>query len=346
MNRSAIILLHASYWLAYFALAAIAVLAISQTVDITPADVEFYKGVIVGIGIAPAIFTFYIFYFLLFPRYLQQRKITQAVISGILVSLASFLVGAFTLSFTANMGWSCYAESNYVAILIVSFLSFLHGVAAFIIRGFITWYQEIKWKEELQQKNHEMELAVIKSQLDPHFLFNTLNNIDILIVKNPAQASEYLNKLSDIMRFMLFETKTQKIPLAQEIEYIHKYVELQKIRTANEEYVNFTVNGNPENTAIAPLVFIPFIENAFKHTNNKKLKDAITIEINVSDTSVSMRCNNKIDPTRSSIVERNGLGHELISKRLRLLYPDLHALDIKREEDSYQVFLKIDHETV
>ncbi|MFK7810304.1 MAG: sensor histidine kinase [Saprospiraceae bacterium] len=341
MKRSAIILLHVAYWLAYFALAAISIVAISQTASITAEDIVFYKGVIIGIGIVPAIFSFYIFYFFLFPHYLQKRKIPQAIFSGILVSLSSFLVAAITLKFTANMGWSCYGESNYIAILIVSFLSLLHGVVAFIIRGFITWYQEIKWKEELQQKSHEMELAVIKSKLDPHFLFNTLNNIDILIIKDPEQASAYLNKLSDIMRFMLFETKTQSISLDKELEYIRRYIELQRIRTTNEQYVRFEVIGDTANRTIAPLIFIPFIENAFKHTNNKKLKNAITIEININGQSVSMYCKNKMDPSRKSIIERNGLGHELISKRLRLLYPEKHLLDVKKEERSYEVKLKI-----
>lgn len=346
MKRSAIILLHSAYWLAYFALLAIFIVAISQSNSITAEDLDLYRGVIIGIGVFPAIFSFYIFYFLLFPLYLQKKRIPQAILAGILVSLISFFFAALALKFTANMGWKCYGESNYVAILIVSFISLIHGVVAFIIRGFITWYQEIKWKEELQQKSHEMELAVIKSQLDPHFLFNTLNNIDTLILKDPEQASSYLNKLSDIMRFMLFETKTQSIPLNKELVYIRKFVELQKIRSANEHYVDFKVIGDPANRTIAPLIFIPFIENAFKHTNNKKLKNAIDIEININGNSVNLHCKNKIDPTRNSIVESNGLGHELISKRLKLLYPKKHELKVKKEENSYEVNLKIDYEKV
>lgn len=346
MKRSVIILLHTAYWLAYFALTAIITFAISQSDSVTSEEMVFYKGIIVGTAIVPAIFSFYIFYFLLFPFYLQKRKITQAIVSGIVVSLASFLVAALTLRFTANMGWSCYGESNYVAILIVSFISFLHGIVAFIIRGFITWYQDSKWKEELQQKSHAMELAMIKSRLDPHFLFNTLNNIDILILKDPEQASDYLNKLSDIMRFMLFETKVNSIPLDKEIEYIHKYVELQKIRTANEAYVTFLVKGDPSKKSVAPLIFIPFIENAFKHTNNKKLKNAIHIEIHIEEARVRMHCKNKMDPTRNSYAESNGLGGELISKRLHLLYPERHSLEVKKSKNAYEVKLEIEYENV
>ncbi len=347
MKRSLVIFLHAGYWLAYLMLAGIILVAIDQSSSIIgEAKTFYYPGIILGIAIIPAVFSFYIFYFFLFPRYLQKRKIPEAIISGIIVSLLSFLLAATTLRFSANIGWTCYGETNYVAILIVSFISFMHGVVAYILRGFITWYQEIKIKEELQKKNHEMELSSIKSQLDPHFLFNTLNNIDILIIKDPEQASDYLNKLSDIMRFMLFETKTKHIPLEKELAYIRKYVDLQKIRTANDRFVNFKISGHPATKKIAPLVFIPFIENAFKHTNNKKLEDAINIDFNINGASVRMLCTNKVDPTRNSVVESNGLGHELIIKRLHLLYPDSHKLEIKEEKNTYQVLLKIDYEKI
>ena len=318
---------------------------ISQSPGMAKEYIEYSLGVIVGIAIVPALFSFYVFYYFLFPRYLQRRKVLEAFVAGLIVSLISFLVAALTLRFTAGMGWSCYGISNYIAIPIVAFISFLQGGAAFIIRGFITWFDELKVKEELLRKNHEMELALVKSQLDPHFLFNTLNNIDILMVKDTEKASVYLNKLSDIMRFILFETKTTMIPLTREIEYIQKYVELQRIRTSNPTYVSFDVVGPVEGKVVAPLVFIPFIENAFKHANNKKLENTIEIKITTTDSSISMRCDNKIDQGRAPNVESNGLGNNLISKRLQLLYPDQHELHVFKKEDQYSVVLKLFYES-
>jgi len=165
-----------------------------------------------------------------------------------------------------------------------------------------------------------------------------------LMLKDAERASTYLNKLSDIMRFILFETKSTVIPLIKEIEYISKYVELQKIRASNPDYVSYEVIGDPLGTTIAPLVFIPIIENAFKHTTNKKLQDAIKIEININGKSVHMQCNNKFDPNRNSEVKRNGLGHDLISKRLRLLYPDQHQLKVNNQDNVYTVSLNIEYE--
>ncbi len=120
-----------------------------------------------------------------------------------------------------------------------------------------------------------MELALVKSQINPHFLFNTINNIDVLISKDAERASAYLNKLSDIMRFMLYETKPAKIPLPKELTYIEKFIELQKIRTTNEHYVNYSIKGDTANFMIPPMLLISFIENAFKYADNKKVENAI-----------------------------------------------------------------------
>jgi LytS/YehU family sensor histidine kinase len=226
-------------------------------------------------------------------------------------------------------------------ILFMSFIASIAGLAALILKGFITWFNEIKLKEELKQKNHETEMALIKSQLDPHFLFNTLNNIDVLILKDATEASNYLNKLSDILRFMLYETKTDEILLRKEIEYIEKYIELQKIRTANVNYVSFQVIGNPANITIAPMVFIPFIENAFKHSTNKKIDNAITVQLFVNKENIIFVCENKFDSNRKVIQESNGLGNNLIQRRLNLIYPDKHLLELDKQINLYSIKLTI-----
>jgi len=224
---------------------------------------------------------------------------------------------------------------------LASCLNLVGGTVAIVIKGFSTWFEEVKLKEALQEKNHAMELALVKSQLDPHFLFNTINNIDVLILKDPEEASGYLNRLSDIMRFMLYETKTNEIALSKEIAYIEKYIALQKIRTANESYVDFQVSGNIPGRKIAPMVFIPFIENAFKHTVNKKVEDAIRIAIDVLPEHIIMTCRNRLEPMRTSPSGEGGLGNELIRKRLELLFPGRHELKVCREAAEYSVILTL-----
>lgn len=279
MKRSFFIAIHIGFWLAYFLLLFFIIVASTQGLSSGP-----NLGYIIKIGIPfavlPSFCAFYLFYFFLFPKYIQTRKIGLSFLYGVLISLTSALVG---LLLSLLFGTKILFASGFGPLLSMALIGLFSGVMSIIIKGFITWYSEIKLKEELTSKNHLMELALIKSQLDPHFLFNTINNIDILILKDVQLASEYLNKLSDILRFMLFETKTEKIALSKEIEYIEKYIALQKIRTSNDSFVSFTVSGNVSNQLISPMLFIPFIENAFKHVCSKKTKNAIVISLLIEE---------------------------------------------------------------
>jgi LytS/YehU family sensor histidine kinase len=163
----------------------------------------------------------------------------------------------------------------------------------------------------------------------------------VLIEKDAVKASAYLNKLSDIMRFMLYETKTEKILLEKELTYITKYIDLQKIRTSNLNFVNYTIEGNPGNWMIAPMLFIPFIENAFKHSGNKKTDHAIVVNIKITATVLSFYCENHFSENQLIDHEARGIGNELIKKRLDLLYPGKHSLSVEKQNNIYKVQLAI-----
>jgi len=348
MKKPVVILLHIGFWLCYVILGMFilgVVYGDSETID--EAKIEQSFNVILFFAWMPAIITFYSFYFLIFPKFILRKKYLKGAGIGILISVAAASMGFFILVsiYGTNCGVEAAEEDPMFGVLIfMSLVALIPGIIALIMQGFITWFGEIKLKETLKQKNQAMELALVKSQLDPHFLFNTINNIDVLILKNPETASTYLNKLSDIMRFMLYETKTDKISLSKEIEYIEKYIELQKIRTANESYVNFEVTGDPKDKTIAPMVFIPFIENAFKHTNNKKVENAIEIQIAIDNGRIELICANRFIPNGSPKNNgSNGLGNELIQKRLQLIYPDQHQLNVSNENNLYSVNLTIEN---
>jgi LytS/YehU family sensor histidine kinase len=285
----------------------------------------------------------------LFPKYLQQKKFLLSVIVGIAISAGASVVAYILHRFLIETGHVIDMDQGgkngrstaLTVIIVMTIIASITGTVALVIKGFITWYGEIKLKEELKQKNHETEMALVKAQLDPHFLFNTLNNIDVLIVKDASEASEYLNKLSDILRFMLYETKTDEILLKKEIEYIEKYIELQKIRTSNSNYVSFRITGIPGNKTIAPMIFIPFIENAFKHSTNKKIDNAINVQLFINTDSIQFLCENKFDPNRKLKQDSNGLGNDLIQKRLNLIYPEKHILELVKQTELYSVHLTI-----
>src|SRR6185437_9818379 len=352
MKKSFVILLHTGFWACYFILIAI-MLAVYYRSSIHVRNQEFrilnaLKSLLL-FAFIPSFISYWSYYFLLFPKYLQHKRIFLSIIHGIFISLMAALFGYILIRYSIESGYMKDMDDGgkhgrstaIIVIVVMAFIGLVTGVVALVIRGFINWYNEKKLKDELKEKNYEMEMALIKSKLDPHLLFNTINNIDALIIKDAEQASNYLNKLSDIMRFMLYETKADKILLSQEIEYIEKYIALQKIRTANANYVHFAVSGPSDNKNIAPMVFIPFIENAFKHTNNKKLENAITINIIIKDETIQLICENKFDARLMVKQKNSGLGNELIQKRLQLIYPGNHILEVNKNNELYTVYLTI-----
>jgi len=300
-------------------------------------------------AVIPSAISYFSYYFVLFPRYLQQKKIFLSIVYGLVISVGAALIAYFLIRYFIESGQLLDMDEGgkkgrstaLSVIMVMTLIGLLSGIVSLVIKGFVTWFNEIKLKEELKEKSHQMEMALVKSQFDPHLLFNTINNIDALILKDAVKASVYLNKLSDIIRFVLYETKGDSILLSKEIEYISKYIELQKIRTANENYVHFAVNGTVGDKQIAPMIFIPFIENAFKHTTNKKIENAITINLYIKDNSIQLVCENKYDPNQPAQETSGGLGNQLVQKRLDLIYSGRHTLEVSKQEELYRVNLTV-----
>lgn len=285
----------------------------------------------------PAIIGFYSYYFLLFDNYLTKKRMLSLALLILIISLVTPIVVELAL-FSLKPGFSGAITGPGIAMAIICLVN---GVMGLVLKGFINWYADIKLKRKLKQKNYEMELALMKAQINPHFLFNTLNNIDVLIQKDAAKASEYLNKLSDIMRFMLYETKAEKILLSKEIAYIEKYIELQRIRTSNHNYIHYEIKGDPATLLIEPMLFIPFMENAFKHAEDKKVENAIRIEFVIEKGQVAFGCENSYPLNTVIKPEHSGLGNELIQRRLSLLYPARHTFSVTKANGIYKVNLVI-----
>jgi len=354
MRKSIVVLIHIGFWVCYFLLISI-MLAVfyrssSHTVDQTSRIVNAFESLFL-FAFLPSFITFYGCYFLVFPKYLQLKKNLLSIIYGILISIGASILVYILMRYLIESGQLLDMDKGGIngrstairTIAVMSFIGSISGMVAMVIKGFVTWMDEIKLKEELKWKNRETEMALVKAQLDPHFLFNTLNNIDVLILEDAAVASNYLNKLSDILRFMLYETKTETILLEKEIEYIEKYIELQKIRTSNTNYINFQITGTPGNRTIAPMVFIQFIENAFKHTTNKKIDHAINVQLFIEKETIRFICINKFDSNRKIKQASNGLGNDLIQQRLNLIYPQKHTLELSNHCNLYSVNLIIEN---
>ena len=358
MKKSVVIFLHLLYWSCYIMLLVL-IYSILQSVQPHGGRAPSHHGgagnplllftkMVIGFAIVPGAVAFYSFYGFLYSTYLSKKKIRLFFTYGILTLLAAGIFGEITLTILiggVGDGRAAFVFPNYepseimVALFLTTMAALINGVIGLVIKGFITSYDDIKLKEELNKKNYEVELALMKAQINPHFLFNTINNIDVLIEKDSAKASEYLNKLSDMMRFMLYETKTEKIPLVKELAYIEKYIELQKIRTTNPSYIDYTVEGDTASLQIEPMLFIPFIENAFKYAENKKTEHAIRIRIALAKDTITFSCENSYSGILQIKPQHSGLGNDLIKRRLALLYPAKHNIQKDAANNIYKVNL-------
>lgn len=196
---------------------------------------------------------------------------------------------------------------------------------------------------QLQKEKIETELKALKGQINPHFLFNSMNSIYSLALNRSEKTPEIILKLSDIMRYIIYEANTNFVDLSKEINYLNDYIDLQKLRTDNRATVKFEIIGNLDKVKVAPLLFFPLVENSFKHgVKGSTGKSYVNIELLVDDTNIKFNIeNNKgiIDDVERK--EYKGIGLDNVKKRLEMIYSDRHELSIVDKEDAFKVELKI-----
>lgn len=224
--------------------------------------------------------------------------------------------------------------------LIDLFIFILAFSAARLIRKQIEQnYEFSKIKEEKLQN----EVDFLKSQINPHLLFNTLNTIYSASLEESEKVPAMILKLSDLMRFMLYETNEKDVPLEKEIEYIKNYISLQELRLESRGKITFQLIGEFGPLTIAPVLLISFVENAFKHSANSLTDDIdILISIRIEAYQLTFIAANNYDPEYVMTDEIGGLGLSNSRKRLQLLYPEKHTLSISDQNGQFEVALKID----
>ncbi len=280
--------------------------------------------------------TFCVFYFALVPRIMKKEQVGSTVLLGIGWFLGYSLVWDLAYFITGRVS----TTEGLIAVYQSSLgHTLLHALYAVVLAYAVDWYRKYQMQKELEQKNAVIELAMLRSQINPHFLFNVLNNIHSTVHDNPDQTSWALIKLSGIMRYMIYESNQATVPLDKEIEHIKDFLSLQKIRSQEKESFHFEVTGNTRDIRIAPLIFISFVENAFKH-GKKNMKHGIDIGIKVVGHELTFHCYNyirRLNEIEEQQVERIGLKN--IKRRLELLYPDKHQLIIVKDEECFAVTL-------
>lgn len=204
------------------------------------------------------------------------------------------------------------------------------------------WYLKQKETLLIEKEKVNIELELLKSQVHPHFLFNTLNNIYSFIINDSPKAPEVLKKLSDLLRYLIYDCSHSLVKLQSELQMIEDYIDLEKIRYGKSFNMQLEVKGKAENKMISPLLIIPFLENSFKHGASQMLSHPwINLDLTIYDDELLLRLSNSKPVLVTESITSKGLGLSNVQKRLKLLYPDNHLLSISQDMLSYNVELRI-----
>jgi LytS/YehU family sensor histidine kinase len=226
-----------------------------------------------------------------------------------------------------------------------SFVNFLFLVLSFGYGFTLQWYSNETQKRELIQDNIQTELNMLKTQVKPHFLFNTLNNIFGLANKNKDPiVADSISKLAEIMRYQTYESKDGRVELNKEIEYLRNYIDLQKLRFAKGDKIkiNFSISGDIESVFIEQLILLPLVENAFKHGISLQKESHILINLEIEKSNLKFHVKNTINPLKTKSIESDsGIGLNNLKKRLDLLYPEKYNLVRKEDLNWYEVLLTL-----
>ena len=209
-----------------------------------------------------------------------------------------------------------------------------------------SWIETKKRQQLLEKEKLETELKFLKSQFNPHFLFNSINSIFVLIHKNPDMASESLAKFSDLLRYQLYECNEAKIPLQQELTYIENFIELEKLRQEHNIELDIKIaEQHAGNLGIAPFILMPFIENAFKHVSKRKDdSNWISMNLHIDQKELCFEISNSISAQFNSSnepMQYKGIGLKNVQRRLELLYPQQHLLMIQKTDAAFKVTLSL-----
>ena len=289
----------------------------------------------------------YINLLVLIPHLLKKKK--YLIYALLLIATIAGTSGFNLITFDK---WIDYILPGYYFISFYDFPDILKFVVIYISLTTLLklskgWFMLMETNQKLmkiEQEKTKTELMALRSQINPHFLFNSLNSIYSLAMKGEKKTPGIILLLSDLMRYMLYETNDELVPLKKEVQYLENYIELQKLRSEQNANISFQIEGKVNDQKIAPLIFLPFVENSFKHGIKGDISGGyVNINFHISDRNVLLvLTNNKgtVDEVEKS--ELKGIGLANARRRLELLYPGKHELNIIDSDNEFKVELKLD----
>ena len=280
--------------------------------------------------------------YVLAPRFLIKGRLLKYLVSMLLLTSFS-LVCIAILQISVQEVSANYEDGNPYIILnmitsIISFGLLIFGTSALLL--FKYWIGYSQRIDELASSTLQSELNFLKKQINPHFLFTMLNNANVLIKKNPEEASRVLFKLEDMLRYQINDSAKEQVLLSSEIHFLNDFLNLEKVRRDKFEYV-ISKEGDISEVWLPPLLFIPFVENTVKHNLDSENSSYVYLGFKVWDKQLEFQCINSKPKIALRKNEVGGLGLKNIKRRLELLFPERYTLEIEESEISYTVYLHL-----
>jgi len=348
-----------THWLAWLALHFITFLPTLVNMNISAIWESFLFNHLVLVTIN--FLLFYIVAFYIMPRMatLQQKWLWLVASSLLLAIIVTYLKFRLEASFTQylmnkspmynkfprkvstdSLGFFSYRFNSYFQQHILTNVSVV--VVAFAYRLLLLWFQQEKVRKELENQKLKAELSFLKLQVNPHFLFNALNNIySLSVMEKSTKTGQSIMKLSELMRYVLYEKEDaqNRVSLEKEIRHINSYIDLEKLRHPGDVYINFSIEGEINGKRIVPLLLFPLIENACKHGILTDAQKPIDINLKVTDHQLNFSIENTINSYQKD--EVGGIGLPNVHKRLDLLYGKKYTLDVSKAADRFIVNLQL-----
>ena len=271
------------------------------------------------------------------PKFLFRNKY---------LSYGLFLLSGMVLSYYAHEVFADWFERDLlpneddnINFFTFSFMTLVLIVASAAVKFFQRWISDARLIHDLELANANGELEQLKNQINPHFLFNMLNNANVLIEDDPKKASQVLVKLSDLLRYQLYDSSREKVLLTSEIHFLEDFLNLEKVRRDNFNFL-ISKEGELSGVQVPPLLFISFVENAVKHNNDAAKLSYLNLYFDVCDDELFFKCINS-KPALKAVSKSGGLGLANIKRRLELLFPSSHDLIIEDNLETYCVTLTL-----
>jgi two-component system, LytTR family, sensor histidine kinase AlgZ len=338
LQRNRVVFLHFSFWCVYLSF------FLYQITSRRGRELDWDRVLTIAtIQAGFALLSSYVNYFIFLPRFLRRRNVWVylaefilpfALIMFVRINIERFWIDGFTRT----------EEYLYTTRFVVQVITTNLFIVIFVamLRFALEWLEFEAKKKEVENERLTAELNFLKAQINPHFLFNTLNNLYYLAYSKSENTTEVIAKLSQMMRYMIYDSNHPKVLLSKEIEYMESYISLERLRLNDQIPIKFEISGNTDNVWITPLIFITFLENAFKHgVSNSNPKAWVNISIDLHDKECVYKVENSRTSDQKEVGEKSGIGLQNVKRRLELSYPGQYKLVTEEIPGKYLMKLNL-----